>query len=207
LIVLAAHEWLAGGLGALACALRLWRAHPWERSRFFLTLALGLCMEVALWRTTAIVYNTPATMHVPFWILPLWGWGGLFVSALVASQGPRLSLGWLGLLPFAANLVLPSSLAASLGASALAIGFTAYAAGWRRALAVAIVGLGGSSASMSFGLSGVCSFPQAVWVIPPWGPGLWTTLTVTLLSLLDYPFLYVSPERAPEPVSPPRSAR
>lgn len=186
LIVLAGHEWLAAGLGVLACGVRLWFALGWERRRFWLTLALGLCVEVALWRTDAIRYLSPAVAHVPLWILPLWGGGGLVVAGLAGGSGWRPGPRWLGLLPFVLLWLNPASWALSLSACGLAV-LVAARGGWRPALLVLLCALGGSSASTSFGLAGVCAFPQAWYGIPSWGPGMWASLSVALVSQIEYP--------------------
>ena len=189
---LSASELWASLLAFSWLAARFTLGAPHERRRLLLAIVFGAIFEVALWRTGACLYQKPALFYVPLWIFPLWAAGGLMIAGVAASTDWERPAGFrkaLALLPFALHWVLPSNWISSLVAASLAVLTAAFL--WRgvpepsplgRALRVAAVGIGGTSASWGFGYAGICLFPQAWYGIPPWGLSLWTSLAVVLLA-------------------------
>ena len=192
LMWLSASELLASVVAFLWLTIRFALAVPYHRRRLLSALLLGLCFEVALWRTGACLYQSSAILYVPLWILPLWAGGGLLIAGFVAPtdwERPERFIKWLALIPFALSCVLPSSWVCSFLVAALAIFTGAFLWGdikepsrLSRAVRIFSVGLGGTFSSWSFGLAGICIFPQAWYGIPPWGLSLWTSLAVVVLA-------------------------
>jgi hypothetical protein len=192
LMWLSASELWASMVAFAWLTLRVVFAVPFQRRRLLIAFLLGLCFEVALWRTGACLYQNTGILYVPLWILPLWAGGGLLIAGFAAPsdwERPERFIKWLALIPFALNCVLPSSWVCSLLVASLAIIMGAFL--WRdikepsrlgRAVRIFAVGLGGTSASWTFGIAGICIFPQAWYGIPPWGLSLWTSLAVVVLA-------------------------